>query len=432
MKKVLIITYYWPPGSGPGVQRFLKFGKYLREFGWEPIILTVDNGSYPFTDISLEKDIPKGLKVVKTKTFEPFQWYNMLKGKKGKSTGVGMVGMQEQSFIQKLALYIRANYFIPDARKGWKKYALKKAKAIIQEEVIEAIITTGPPHSAHLIGLDLKQQTSLPWIADMRDPWTTVFYNKFFPRTESTKRKDKALEDKVLENADGVVVVSNGLKQEFSDRNENISIIYNGFDETDIPLSIPQRNKRFTISYVGNFKPNQNVHALWEVLSEMKEQDSEFFDDLELFITGNIDSSVIDSIHANGLGNNLHLSSFVAHQEAVQRMMSADILLFVIPKSVRNKLIITGKLFEYLATGNPILGIGPIDGDASEVLQDANRYPLSDYSDKENIKKQLLSAYQKWKNHESNRLEVGDIKRFSRKGLTEQLVNKLNKLCDEN
>ena len=172
---------------------------------------------------------------------------------KGKSTGVGMVGMQEQSFIQKLALYIRANYFIPDARKGWKNYALKKAKAIIQEEGIEAIITTGPPHSAHMIGLDLKQQTSLPWIADMRDPWTTVFYNAFFPRTESTKRKDKALEDKVLENADGVVVVSNGLRQEFSDRNENISIIYNGFDETDMPLSIPQRNKRFNISYVGNF-----------------------------------------------------------------------------------------------------------------------------------------------------------------------------------
>lgn len=432
MKKVLIITYYWPPGSGPGVQRFLKFGKYLREFGWEPIILTVENGSYPSTDVSLEKDIPEGLKVVKTKTFEPFQWYNMLKGKKGKSTGVGMVGMQEQSFIQKLALYIRANYFIPDARKGWKKYALKKAKAIIQEEGIEAIITTGPPHSAHLIGLDLKQQTSLPWIADMRDPWTTVFYNAFFPRTAATKRNDKELEDKVLENADGVVVVSNGLKQEFSDRNENISIIYNGFDETDMPLSIPQRNKHFTISYVGNFKPNQNVNALWEVLADVKKEEADFANDLALFLTGNVDASVVHAIGANGLENNLHLSSFVAHEEAVQRMMSADMLLFVIPKSERNKLIITGKLFEYLATGNPILGIGPIDGDASVVLQDANRYPLSDYSDKENIKKQLLAAYQKWKNQESNRVEVGDIKRFSRKGLTEQLANKLNKLCDEN
>lgn len=432
MKKVLIITYYWPPGSGPGVQRFLKFSKYLRDFGWEPIILTVENGSFPSIDSSLEKDIPEGLKVVKTKTFEPFQWYNMLKGKKGKSTGVGMVGMQEQSPLQKLALHIRANYFIPDARKGWKKYALKKAKSIIQEEGIEAIITTGPPHSAHLIGLDLKQQTNLPWVADMRDPWTTVFYNAFFPRTTSTKQKDKALEDKVLKNADGVVVVSNGLKQEFSDRNENISIIYNGFDETDMPLSMPQRNKRFTISYVGNFKPNQNVNALWEILFEIKKEESDFADDLELFLTGNVDSSVVDAIGAHALENNLHLSAFVAHQEAVQRMMSADMLLFIIPKSERNKLIITGKLFEYLATGNPILGIGPVDGDASAVLQDANRKPLADYSDKESIKKQLLAAYQKWKSQESNRVDVGDIKRFSRKGLTEQLANKLNKLCDEN
>ncbi len=432
MKKVLIITYYWPPGSGPGVQRFLKFSKYLREFGWEPIILTVENGSYPSIDTSLLKDILEGLKVFKTKSYEPFHWYNILKGKKGKSTGVGMVGMHNQSWFQKMALHIRANYFIPDARKGWKKYALKKAKVIIQEEHVDAIITTGPPHSAHLIGLDLKKQMNLPWLADMRDPWTTVFYNEFFPRTEATKRKDKLLEDLVLQSADGVAVVSNGLKQEFSDRNNNISIIYNGFDETDLPLSIPQRNKRFTISYVGNFKPNQNVEVLWQVLSEIKKEEIDFSTDLELFLTGNVDTSVTQSILLHSLQDNLILSPFVAHQEAVHRMMSADMLLFVIPKSERNKLIITGKLFEYLATGNSILGIGPVDGDASALLQDANRKPLSDYLDKNSMKSKVLAAYHNWKNEDSNRVEVGDIKRFSRKGLTEQLANKLNNLLDEN
>ena len=432
MKKVLIITYYWPPGSGPGVQRFLKFSKYLREFGWEPIILTVENGSYPSLDASLAKDIPEDLKIFKTKTFEPFQWYNILKGKKGKSTGVGMVGIQDKSWLQKLALYIRANYFIPDARKGWKKYALKKAKSIIIDDHVDAIITTGPPHSAHLIGLDLKKQMNLPWVADMRDPWTTVFYNEFFPRTEVTKQKDKLLEDLVLQSANGVTVVSNGLKQEFSDRNDNISIIYNGFDETDVPLYIPQRNKRFTISYVGNFKPNQNVEVLWEVLFEIKKEEKDFSTDLELFLTGNVDALVTQSIQFYGLQDNLNLSPFVVHQQAVHRMMSADMLLFVIPKSERNKLIITGKLFEYLATGNLILGIGPVDGDASELLQEANREPLSDYHDKNSIKSQVLAAYQKWKNEESNRVEVGDIKRFSRKGLTEQLVNKLNNIIDEN
>ena len=177
----------------------------------------------------------------------------------------------------------------------------------------------------------------------------------------------------MLQSADGVAVVSNGLKQEFLDRNDNISIIYNGFDETDLPLSIPQRNKRFTISYVGNFKPNQNVEVLWEVLSEIKKEEIDFSNDLELFLTGNVDASVTQSIQLHGLQDNLNLSPFVAHQEAVHRMMSADMLLFVIPKSERNKLIITGKLFEYLATGNSILGIGPVDGDASALLQDANR-----------------------------------------------------------
>ena len=266
----------------------------------------------------------------------------------------------------------------------------------------------------------------------MRDPWTTVFYNEFFPRTEATKQKDKVLEDLVLQSANGVAVVSNGLKQEFSDRNDNISIIYNGFDETDLPLSIPQRNKRFTISYVGNFKPNQNVEALWEVLSEIKNEEIDFTNDLELFLTGNVDALVTQSIQLYGLQDNLNLSPFVVHQQAVYRMMSADMLLFVIPKSERNKLIITGKLFEYLATGNLILGIGPVDGDASALLQDANREPLSDYLDKNSMKSQVLAAYQNWKNEKSNRVEVGDLKRFSRKGLTEQLVNKLNNLLDEN
>ena len=259
-----------------------------------------------------------------------------------------------------------------------------------------------------------------------------IFYNELLPRTETTKQKDKFLENLVLQSADGVTVVSNGLRQEFSDRNDNISVIYNGFDETDFPLSVPQRNKRFTISYIGNFLPSQNVTTLWDVLSEIKKEETDFSHEFELFITGNIDSSVIESIQYYGLQENLNLSPFVAHQEAVNLMMSADMLLFIIPKSERNKLIIAGKLFEYLATGNTILGIGPIDGDASIILRDLNRTSLSDYLDKKSIKSQVLAAYQNWKKQESNRVELGDVKRFSRKGLTEQLANKLNDLLDKN
>lgn len=400
----------------------------MRDFGWEPIILTVENGSYPSIDESLEKDVPDGLKVFKTKTFEPFQWYNMLKGKKGKSTGVGMVGMQEQSWMQKLALHIRANYFIPDARKGWKKYAVKKAKSIIQEEGVDAIITTGPPHSAHLIGFDLKEQTNLPWIADMRDPWTTVFYNEFFPRTESTKRKDKALEDKVLQSADAVTVVSQGLKQEFKGRNKDVSVIYNGFDESDIPLSIPQKNKRFTISYVGNFMPNQNPLVLWDVIAELKEEVQGFEKDLHLHFTGNIDSSILQVIHNKGLEQQLEIASFAPHKEAVQRMSAADVLLFVIPQSKGNKLIITGKLFEYLATGNSILAIGPVDGDASFLLQECGRESMISFNDKAALKKQLLQLYQDWKEGALMEYDTSVLKPYTRKELTKSLAESLNQI----
>ena len=148
MKKVLIITYYWPPGSGPGVQRFLKFSKYLREFAWEPVILTVDNGSYPSIDQSLEQDIPNGLHVYRSQSFEPFRWYNLLKGKTSKNASVGAIGLQSLSFFQRLALYIRANFFIPDARVGWNRFAIKKARTIFKEYDICLLYTSPSPRDS--------------------------------------------------------------------------------------------------------------------------------------------------------------------------------------------------------------------------------------------------------------------------------------------
>ena len=385
MKKVLIITYYWPPGSGPGVQRFLKFSKYLREFAWEPVILTVDNGSYPSIDQSLEEDIPKGLYVYRSQSFEPFIWYNLLKGKTSKNASVGAIGLQRRSFFQRLALYIRANFFIPDARVGWNRFAIKKARTIFKEHDIDAIISTGPPHSSHLIADALKKKYKKPWIADLRDPWTTVFYNAYFPRTESIKKKDKQLEDLVLKNADSVSVVSQGMHDEFSDRANDISLIYNGFDDADFKGLKKVKNDKFTIAYVGNFKPNQNAVLVWECLKELGDKNAQFKSDLNISLTGNIDSSVVNLLQENGLKEQLSIEGFAAHHTAVQRMLDASLLLFVIPVSERNHLIITGKLFEYLATGNPILAIGPTNGNASALLKDAQRDEMLDYNDKDNI-----------------------------------------------
>jgi len=426
MKKVLIVTYYWPPGSGPGVQRFLKFSKYLKEFAWEPVILTVDNGSYPSIDQSLEEDIPKGLYVYRSQSFEPFRWYNLLKGKTSKNASVGAIGLQSHSFFQRLALYIRANFFIPDARVGWNRFAIKKARTIFKEHDIDAIISTGPPHSSHLIADALKKKYKKPWIADLRDPWTTVFYNTYFPRNETTKKKDKQLEDLVLKNADSISVVSQGMYDEFSDRANDISLIYNGFDDTDFKRLKKVKNDKFTIAYVGNFKPNQNAVLVWECLKELGDKNAQFKSDLNISLTGNIDSSVINSLQENGLKEQLSIEGFAAHYIAVQRMLDASLLLFVIPVYERNHLIITGKLFEYLATGNPILAIGPTNGNASALLKDAQRDEMLEYNDKDNILLQIESAYISWKNKSIPQYSLNDLKRFTRRGLTEKLANKLN------
>ena len=431
MKKVLIVTYYWPPGSGPGVQRFLKFSKYLKYFGWEPIILTVKNGSYPSYDESLEEDVSKDLKVYKTDTFEPYQWYNFLKGKKGKSSSVGMIDISRKSIIQKLSLYVRANFFIPDARKGWRKYAVNKALELYEDKAFDAVITTGPPHSAHLIGLDLKNKINKPWIADFRDPWTTVFYNAFFPRSNRTKIKDKLLEDTIVRSCDLLTVISQGMVDEFKDRSDNIALIYNGYDQDDIPSETKNQSNKFTISYTGNFKSNQNVEVFWQALSDLCDHDQEFSNNLKIELTGNIDASVLKSIYDNGLGESLVKNGFMKHKEAVKKMMDTELLLFVVPKSERNKLIITGKLFEYLATGNPILAIGPTDGNASAILKDAKRDEMHEYNSLEGIKNQLLSTYQNWKNNVTKNFDIDYVKRFSRKGLTKRLAQHLNSLIDE-
>ena len=428
MKKVLIITYYWPPGSGPGVQRFLKFSKYLRDFGWEPVILTVDNGSYPSIDQSLEEDIPNGLHVYRSQSFEPFRWYNLLKGKTSKNASVGAIGLQSRSFFQRLTLYIRANFFIPDARVGWNRFAIKKARTIFKEHDIDAIISTGPPHSSHLIADALKKIYKKPWIADLRDPWTTVFYNAYFPRTESTKKKDKQLEDLVLKNADSVSVVSQGMHDEFSERANDISLIYNGFDDADFKGLKKVKNDKFRIAYIGNFKPNQNAVLVWECLKELGDKNAQFKSDLNISLTGNIDSSVVNSLQENGLKEQLSIEGFAAHHIAVQRMLDASLLLFVIPVSERNHLIITGKLFEYLATGNSILAIGPTNGNASALLKDAQRDKMLEYNDKDNILLQIESAYISWKNKSIPQYNLNDLERFTRRGLTEKLANKLNEL----
>lgn len=423
MKRVIIFTYYFPPAGGVAVQRFLKFAKYLPEFGWEPIIVTVANGSYPYYDESLLKELSPDLRVYRTDTFEPFEFYNLLRGKKGKSMPVVAVGgQQKKTFFKSLTEYIRANFFVPDARKGWKPYAIQQAEKILAQEKIDAIITTGPPHSTHLIGLALKQKYGLKWIADFRDPWTKIFSNQFLPRTASTIEKDKALEKSVLQQADLVTVISPGMQAEFAQHTKAIATIFNGYDESDFSKTPNKVSQKFTIHYVGNLMSSQNCEALWATLAHYK-------NDIQLELIGRTDDPVKESITQAGLDDCVRYLPFVGHQVAVQLMQEADLLLFVIPNVGDNKLILTGKLFEYLASCTNLLSIGPIDGNAAAILQDCGREPMLDYSDKSSIQSQMEAAISAFKTQGKATVYNNKIhEQFTRKNQTKLLAQRLDGL----
>ncbi|MCF8363244.1 MAG: glycosyltransferase family 4 protein [Prolixibacteraceae bacterium] len=434
MKKVLIITYYWPPGSSPGVQRYLKFSKYLNDFGWQPYILTVKNRSYPSVDHSLLNDVPDNVTVYRTNTIEPFSLFNLLKKEKGDKSTIGLIGLTDKkTFLKRMSLWIRANFFIPDARKYWRLFAYKKAKKIIKTNNIDAIVTTGPPHSTHLIGYKLKKNTNIPWIADFRDPWINIFYNKFFPRTSRTQRKDKLLEDRVIKNSDALIVVSKGMLKEFQKRSKNISIIYNGYDAKDIPKRKETATQKFILSYIGNFKPNQNIDIIWKAISELSKEDKDFNNLFQLDIIGNISSCVNNDVKKYKIENKVNLFGFVKHDEAVTKMIQANALLFIIPQVENNKLIITGKLFEYLASKTPIISIGPTKGNASEILKESLRSPMIDYADFETFKLTLLDEFKNWllNGKTTAKLNKGDVEQYERRNLTQELSSILNELTNK-
>lgn len=426
MKHVLIFTYYFPPAGGVAVQRWLKFTKYLPENGWLPIVVTVKDGSYPYLDESLEKEIDPHLEVHKTETFEPFEIYNLLRGKKGKQLPTAMLdNASDKSVFQKAAEFVRANFFIPDARKGWVKYAVSEGVKIIQSKKIDAIVTTGPPHSTHLIGMMLQKQFGVKWIADFRDPWTSIFTNTFLPRTDWAKQQDKHLETEVLKRADCVTVIGPSMQKEFQDRAKRIEVIWNGFDEADIAVANEVvRNPVFTIRYVGNLFASQTVPAFWKAVARLRKEENA---KLKIEFTGRVDESVKQLIRQSGVEDVVSYNDFVPHNEAVQLMCSADALLFAIPAVPDSERIITGKIFEYLATKKPILAFGPLSGDAAKLLVECGRETMCDFEDNASAFAQLKLHYQNFA-QQTPVAYNNTYQKFSRKNQAEVLVKVMNEL----
>lgn len=389
-------------------------------------MITPKNGSYPNTDATLLKDVPDELKVITTQTIEPFRLFNLLTGQaqRGKSSSVGMGDLKgKKTLIKRISGYIRANWFVPDARKGWVPFAVNAAAQQIEAGKIDAIVTTGPPHSTHLAGLELSKKFGVPWLADLRDPWTNIYYNQFLPRTASTTKKDQAYETEVIETAATVSVVSAGLEEEFRERAHSINVLPNGYDEEDFEGETKQeKNPVFELSYIGNYKDNQNCPALWKAIRELSNEHPAFQKSFRLSLTGNIHPSVSAALKSEHIEHFVELHPFVKHAEAIEKMKKASALLFLIPNSSDNKKIITGKIFEYLASRTPLFSIGPVDGDASHILKECNRHEMKAYDDHDGIKEQLFALFSEWENnHLKVHIEHNLHRRFSRRALTKQL-----------
>lgn len=420
MKKVLIVTYYWPPAGGPGVQRWLKFVKYLPEFGITPIVYIPENPNYPIVDDSIGNEVPEGVVLYKHPIREPYKVAGLFSKKDAKRISSGIITTKNQSFLEKMMLWVRGNFFIPDARKNWVKPSVRFLETIIEKEHIDCLVTTGPPHSLHLIGNQLKENTKVKWLADFRDPWTSIGYHKKLRLTRRSQEEHKRLEHLVLNNADRIIVTSNTTKEEFQGiTHKPISVITNGYD-TD--LTVPKLlTKEFTISHIGSLLSGRNPASLWRVLGDMVLEHGEFDACFKLRLAGVVSEDVLQSIYDSGLRDHTELLGYVSHEEAVRLQQESQVLLLVEIDSHETKGILPGKLYEYMAAGRPILGIGPEGWDAARIIADTHSGFSVGYDDENKLKDVLLMWFEAYRN-EVLMMDAQGIEKYSRRALTKELA----------
>ena len=422
-KKVLIITYYWPPSGGSGVQRWLKFSKYLRDFNIEPVIYTIDNPSYPIKDTSLESEVPLGLEVLKQPIFEPNSFLSIF-GNNKKKESAGFLN-PNPTLLGRFFQYVRANYFIPDARKFWIKPSVKFLSNYLKNNEIEVVITTGPPHSMHIIGLALRDKFKIKWISDFRDPWTEIDYFQQLPLTKKANKKHHQLEQEVLEKSDMVIVVGETMKKKFLKHNHNIEVLTNGFDSYENSLTI-ELDSNFSITHVGLMNADRNPTILWEVLYEISSENIDFKNNLRIKFIGKIDDTVIQDIQVFNPKNIVRIP-YLDHEEVRKYQASSQVLLLSINHVSSAKGIITGKIFEYLQAKRPILGIGPEDGDAAAILKKTNAGNIVGFNNKVELKAAVLKLYKDFK-EEKLFVKSINIEQFHRKNITRQLAQVIKKV----
>ena len=429
MKKVLIVTYYWPPAGGISVLRCLKFSKYLKKQGWEPIVYKPSNASYYHYDENNYKDIPESITILEQPIKEPFGLFKRLSGRKKDDTSNPVYAREKKTpIIDNLAIWIRGNFFIPDARFMWIKPSVKYLKKYLKENPVDALLSDGPPHTNTAIACQLSKELGIPWLADFQDPWTQVDYYKMMKIGVRADHIHKRMEQDVFMTAGKITIASPTWSKDLESIGaKNVDVIYWGYDEDDFTNLISIPDKKFTIYHAGILGFDRNPEVFFEVLNQLKKEIPAFNEDLEIKLAGNVDFDVLNTANQAGLEENLNLLGFINRKDALQNAMNARLLLLPVNKAENAKGRIPGKLFELLRTGNPILGLGFTGGDVDVIIKNTNSGSFYEYNDYDSIRSFISNHYNKYKNNETIKNNA-DVTEYSIENQTKKVANYLEEI----
>lgn len=432
-RRVLVITYYWPPAGGAGVQRWLKFVKYLSMMGWEALVYTPLNPENPVEDKSLLDEIPPGTTIIKTPIREPYNFYKRFVGMKPTDRVAAnfISNGRKPSFAQKVSVWIRGNFFIPDPRVFWVAPSVRFLKEMLADDPVDLIVTSGPPHSMHLIGRRLKMSLGIPWVADFRDPWTNIDFYHELMLTSIADSIHRRLERKVVQAADLVITVNRAMEAEFLSKGaKRVEVISNGFDEADRVESDAALGEKLTFVHIGTLGEARNPLAFWTALGELVRELPYMAEHVSVKLVGKVDHSVSLSVKDNGLTNLVEYVSYMPHMEAIKEQHNAGVLLLLVNNTPTAKGIVTGKLFEYMAAGRPVLAIGPRDGEMADILLETGAGVVFDFNDVNEIKHYIVSAYEQFKKGTLT-VESRNVSAYSRKELTRRLAMAMEQVVEQ-
>lgn len=434
MKKILFVVYNFPPAAGAATQRILKFLKYLNKFGYQTFVLTVDKVDYPDLDFTLFEKIPTETKVIRTKFWTPFGIYRKMTGRKAdEKIPVAFIKDNHKSIAERISVFLRLNVFLPDAKIGWLPFAKKAGKELIENEKIDVVISSGPPHTTHLIAKSLKKKTGIKWIADFRDPWTDIDYYSGMKRTKLAEYIDQYLEKSVLQSADYVIAASEGYLKIIKSKGvkNKYEVLTNGFDPDDFQNIEYKVLNKFLITYTGNMPSTRNPENLWNALEELVIENPSFSENFEFHFAGVMDEEIRSKITQMKFYSNFINHGYLNHHEVLDLTFNSHVLIMIVNRVQTSKEILPGKIFEYIASGNFVLVIGPEDGVSASLIKYVNQGITANYNDKEKIKKTILELFEKWKRKELHKIFSLQKNEFTREEITRKLANIIENLFEK-